>query len=41
MRSNHRKSQEVRLGRGGEFAFESTPSGLHYAKRLEDWKGLT
>ena len=22
-----------------EFAFESTLSGLHYAKRLEDWKG--
>jgi predicted ABC-type ATPase len=21
-----------------EFAFESTLSGLHYAKRLEDWK---
>jgi predicted ABC-type ATPase len=22
-----------------EFAFESTLSGVHYAKRLEDWKG--
>ena len=22
-----------------EFAFQSTLSGLHYAKRLEDWKG--